>query len=246
MIKYKKILANFKAVSIYVWILLAIIIIGIFLRTYRFHDWLEFRNDQERDASIVSQVVTERSQWPLMGPYMSYSGDGDHVETNSFHVGPMYYYFQIISAKIFGDYPDKLAYPDVFFAILSIPLFFFFLNIYFKKNLSLGITGLYAISAYFIQYSRFAWNTNLIPFFVLLFLLSLYKFLIKNEKTHWIWVILLGVALGIGFQLHAIVMILFSITTFFIFLFSMKKNYKAWKKWAVVLLIFIALNLFLL
>ena len=242
MIKYKKILTNFKAVSIYVWILLAIIVIGIFLRTYRFHDWLEFRNDQERDASIVSQVVTDGARWPLRGPYMSYSGYGDHVETNSFHLGPIYYYFQIISAKIFGNYPDKLAYPDVFFAILSIPLFFFFLKIYFKKNLSLGITGLYAISAYFIQYSRLAWNTNLIPFFVLLFLLSLYKFLEKNEKTHWVWVILLGIALGIGFQLHAIVMILFSITAFFVFLFSMKKNYKAWKKWAVVFLIFIALN----
>ena len=37
-------------------------------------------------------------------------------------------------------------------------------------------------------------------------------------------------------------MILFSITAFFVFLFSMKKNYKAWKKWAVVFLIFGFLN----
>jgi 4-amino-4-deoxy-L-arabinose transferase-like glycosyltransferase len=135
-----------------------------------------------------------------------------------------------------------MAYPDVFFSILSIPLFYLFLRIYFDKKLSLGITGIYAISAYFISYSRFAWNTNLIPFFVLLFLLSLYKFLEKNEKTHWAWVLSLGFALGVGFQLHAIIMVLFSTVTFLVFLFSMKKNCLVWKKWAVVLLIFLALN----
>jgi 4-amino-4-deoxy-L-arabinose transferase-like glycosyltransferase len=131
---------------------------------------------------------------------MSYSGNSNHSEEDSFHLGPIYYYFQIISAKIFGSSPDKLAYPDLFFAILSIPLFYLFSRISFSKNISLGLTGLYAVSAYFIEYSRFAWNTNLIPFFVLLLLVSLYKFLEKNEKTGWIWVLSLGVLFWPAFQ----------------------------------------------
>ncbi len=219
-----------------------ILAVGIFLRTYHFRDWLLFGDDQIRDAYITNDVISGKSPLPLVGPFMSYSGDGEHSEAESFHMGPIYYYFQIISAKLFGNYPDKLAYPDVFFSILSIPLLFLFFRIYFNKNISLGITGLYAISDYFISYSRFAWNTNLIPFFVLLFLLSLYKFLEKNEKTNYIWILFLGISLGIGFQLHAIVMILFSVVTFSVFLFSMKKNFRAWKKWAVVLLIFMFLN----
>ena len=102
-----------------------------FLRTYNFHDWLKFSNDQARDAFISSQAADKETAWPLVGPYMSYSGDGDHVEENSFHLGPIYYYFQIVSAKIFGNYADKLAYPDVFFGVLSILLLYAFLRIYF-------------------------------------------------------------------------------------------------------------------
>ena len=238
----KKKLLSIGNIKWQTWVLLFLILVGTFLRTYHFHDWLEFGDDQIRDASITSDVMAGRTSLPLLGPFMSYSGDGDHSEENSFHLGPIYYYFQYASAAVFGNSPDKLAYPDLFFSILSIPLFYLFLRLYFSNNLSLVLTGLYAISAYFVEYSRFAWNTNLIPFFVLLLLFSLYKFLEKNERVRWLWTVSLGFALGVGFQLHAIVMIIFSITTFLVFLFSMKKNHQAWRKWAVVLLVFLILN----
>ena len=224
------------------WALLLLLLIGIFLRTYHFHDWLLFGDDQIRDAYVSSSVVAGESPLPLTGPFMSYSGDGAHSEENSFHLGPIYYYFQILSGKIFGNYPDKFAYPDVLFSILSIPLLYIFLKAYFSKNISLGVTAIYSVSAYFINYSHFAWNTNLIPFFVLLFLLSLFKLLEKNEKTSWTWVVSLGFALGVGFQLHAITMFLFSAVTFFVFLISMKRSLHAWKKWVVVFSIFLVLN----
>ena len=231
-----------KKIPTHVWILTAIILVGLFLRTYNFHSWLKFRDDQARDAALVSQVVEGERPWPMMGAYMSYSGDGDHLETNSFHLGPIYYYFQIISAKIFGNYADKLAYPDVFFGVLTIPLLYLFLRIYFKRDVSLGVTALFAISSYFVQYSRFAWNTNLIPFFVLLFLFSLYKFLEKNEKVKWRWAVLLGIAVGVGVQLHVILIALFLVVAFFVMLFSLKKSFKIWPKWALVFLVVGVLN----
>ncbi len=238
----EKTLSSVNRVRWQTWVLISLMLVGIFLRTYKFHDWLLFGDDQIRDAYIVSDVITGKSPIPLIGPFMSFSGDGKHSEENSFHMGPVYYYFQIISAKIFGNYPDKLAYPDVFFSLLLIPLFYFFLRIYFGREISLGIVGIYSISAYLITYSRFAWNTNLIPFFVILLLFSLNKFLEKNEKTNWGWIASLGFALGIGFQLHAVVMIIFSIVTFVVFLVSMKRNRLVWKKWSVVLLLFLVLN----
>lgn len=237
---YGSLKKNWKTIAIFS----AIFIVAVFLRTYNFHDWLEFRYDQARDAHIVNDVITSKSAWPLMGPKMSYTGlASNNDEAGAFRLGPIYYYFQIISAKIFGDSPDKLAYPDVLFSILSVPLLYFFLKIYFNRKLSLGLTGLYAISAYFIHYSRLAWNSNPVPFFALLFLFSLYKFLEKKEETHWAWIVCLGIAMGVGFQLHAITMALFPATAFFAFLFLMKKNRKVWGKWAVVLLVFIVLNL---
>ena len=231
-----------KKIPIHVWILAVIILVGLFLRTYNLHSWLKFRVDQVHDASLVDSVLAGKTPWPMMGPFMSHSGDGTHVEANSFHLGPIYYYFQIISAKIFGNYADKLAYPDVFFGVLTIPLLYLFLRIYFKRETSLAVAGLFAISSYFVQYSRFAWNTNLIPFFVLLFLFTLHKFLEKNEKTPWKWVILLGIAFGVGVQLHAILILLFTLVAFFVFLFSMSKNIGAWKKWIVILMLVCILN----
>jgi len=222
------------------WAFIATLLVGVFLRTYNLHDWLEFRGDQVRDAELVDRVISGESSWPLMGPFMSHSGP---TEALSFHMGPIYYYFQILSAEMFGNHPDRLAYFDVISSILSIPLLYVFSRRYFDKNISLGLTALYAVSPYIIHYSRYAWSCNSIPFFVLLLLVSLHKVLDKNEQTPWRWIVALGIALGIGFQLHAITMILFSSLAFFVFIFSMRENVRMWKKWAVVLLIFFFLNI---
>lgn len=187
-------------------------------------------------------MITGKTPWPLLGPTVDGTDKGIAVK-NLFHLGPIYYYFQIVSAKIFGDYPDKLAYPDLLFSILSIPLFYLLFKKYFSENLSLALTGLYSISFFSIQYSRFAWNPNSIPFFVLLLLLSLYEFVVKKEKTGWLWTVMLGIALGVGIQLHAITLLIFPVITFCIFIFSMKKNKGILKKWAVVLAVFLLLNI---
>ena len=234
----KNILQNkIKSVPKKVWILLGIIILGIFLRTYNFHDWLQMKSDQIRDAILVRDVITGRTPWPLLGPTVDGTG-ADKL----YNLGPIYYYFQIISAKIFGDYPDKLAYPDLLFSILSIPLMYFFLKRYFSENLSLALTGLYSISFFAIQYSRFAWNPNSIPFFALLLLLTLHEFLIKKEKTTWFWIVMMGFALGVGVQLHGITLALFASISFLVFVFLIKKNAKIWKKIAIVIFIALVLN----
>ena len=221
------------------WILIAIILVGIFLRTYHFHDWLLFESDQARDATLVSDVVDGHVAWPQFGPTMRKSGIS---EDNLFHLGPIYYYFQILSAKIFGSAPDKMAYPDVLFSMLSIPLLYFFLRRYFDIDLSLVLVGIYAVSFFSIQYARFAWNSNLIPFFVILFLLSLHEFLVKREKTNWIWPVLLGIAIGVGIQLHAIMIVLFGLVTFFVFVFLMKKNWRVWNKLLLVVAVIGIIN----
>lgn len=223
-----------KNIQLKTWVLIAIILIGIFLRTYHFRDWIYFSSDQVRDAKLAESVIVGNNGWPLFGPHMN------HADV---FVGPIYYYFQIISGKIFGMGPERMAFPDLFFSILSIPLFYFFLKRYFSHNLSLALSGLYSISFYSIQYSRFALNPNVSPFFVILFLISLLEFIEAKEKTRWIWIILLGVSLGVGIQLHAITFILFSMIAFLAFIFSMKQNWRTWNKWTIVLLIVFILNL---
>ena len=218
---------------------MAIVLVGIFLRTYSFHNWLLFEADQVRDATLVEQVIKGETAWPQFGPTMRKSGIS---EDKLFKLGPIYYYFQIVSVKLFGNVPVSLAYPDLLFSILTIPLFYYFLRRYFQHNFSLAATGILAISFFAIQYSRFAWNSNSIPFFVLLFLLALHEFLVKKEKVAWGWATMLGIAIGAGVQLHAILIVLFLTTTFCILIFSMRQNWRSWNKWALVFLVVLLLN----
>jgi 4-amino-4-deoxy-L-arabinose transferase-like glycosyltransferase len=213
-----------------------IIFLGIFLRIYRFKDWLYFYPDQARDVSLVDAVLSGKSTWPLLGPIAA---------STHFKLGPIYYYFQIISAKLFGSTPWAVAYPDLLFSILSIPLLYYFFKKYFSINLSLALTGLYSISFYAIRYSRFAWNSNSIPFFCLLFLLALYEFICHKDKTHWRWIILGGIALGVGIQLHTVLLVLMPIFFILIFLLLIKSSYNKlnfWSKTIAIVLIALALN----
>jgi len=231
----KKIFLKIKNASWQLWVLLALIFVGIFLRTYHFQSLLIFASDQARDLKIVEGVVNGHDSWPLLGP--------DMTGARHFRLGAIYYYFQIISANIFGVGATQQAYPDLFFSILSIPLFYYFLKRYFSENAALFSTAIYVFSYFAIEYSRFAWNVNLIPFFVLLYLFSLGEFLVKEEKTQWKWIAALGVSLGIGVQLHAILLLLFSVMTFFVFLFFILQKRKVWKKCIIVILIALSLNI---
>ncbi len=214
--------------------MLAIIMLaGIFLRTYHLHDWLFFYPDQVRDLSIVEGVIDGGNSWPTLGSQAGMS---------RFRIGPMYNYFQIIAGKIFGVAPEVMAYPDVFFSIFSIPLLYFFLRRYFADKLSLALTGLYALSFYDVYYSRFAWNSNPIPFFVFLFLLGCHELLEKKERTSWPFVAAASIALGVGVQLHTILLVLLP---FFFLLLSLSLvvfSPRVWLKCLAILAIAFVLN----
>lgn len=220
--------------------LCAIIAMGILLRTYNFHNWLQFETDQVRDIITVEHVVVDGESWPLLGPSMKVSNE---TEETLFHIGPIYYHFQIISALLFGLSADAMAYPDLFFSILSIPLFYYFLRRYFNSNISLYLVGVYAVSFSAIKYSRFSWNPNLIPFFVILFLLAIHEFLVKKEKTSWLWVGILGVAFGIGIQLHAIMLLLFSLLSGISAVYLLAMDRRIWKKLLIVAVLAIIINI---
>lgn len=217
-----------------------IMVVGVFLRTYQFHDWLLFENDQARDAVIISQIASDGTSWPLLGPSMRSSGDTQDV---LFRIGPIYYYFQIISANIFGSEPDKMAYLDLLLGIFSIPLLYYLLKRYFSENISLLSAGLYTVSFFAIKYSRFAWNPNSIPFFAMLFVLSLHEFVSKKEKTSWKWVVTAGISLGIGVQLHATILLLFPLVLMITAGYLLKKNMQIWRKIVAVIILAFFINI---
>jgi len=193
--------------------LLGIFAVGILLRTYHFSDWLRVNMDQARDTNLVENMIQEKI-WPKLGP---------KAGGTEFKLGPAFYDFQLISAKLFGANFPAVAYPDLLFSLLSIPLFFLLAKIFFNKSISLTLTWLFAISYFVIKYSRFAWNPNSTPFFVMLFLYAIYQIGTTKNKKQLSWALMAGVAMGIGVQLHTTLLVIMPITAV-LFAYYLYKN----------------------
>lgn len=182
-------------------VFLLIIVAAVFVRTYNFDDWLYFKMDQSRDAFLINNVVENGPGYlPLLGA----RAGATELEHGFLRLGPIFYYFQYLSAKIFhSTQPYVLAYPDLLFSILAIPMLYLLVRIYFSRKYSLMITAMYAFSFIIIQYSRFSWNPNSLQFFLLLSFYGLLKFLNeKNEKYKKWWIAFWAIGITIGSQLH--------------------------------------------
>src|SRR4030042_2828104 len=180
-------------------ILAIIVIIAAAVRFFHFHDWLYFAMDQARDAILIRGAYESgASTLPLLGP---------RAAGTFLRLGPIFFYFPFISAKIFHSTdPAVLAYPDFLWSIFSIPLFYFLLRSYFQKATALLATALYAFSFVAIQFGRFSWNPNSIPFWILLTFFALLKFSRSNSiKQKYAWLAVMAVGWGGASQLHFLV-----------------------------------------
>lgn len=211
--------------------LLVVIVLAAAVRLFHFHDWLYFAMDQARDAMLVREAYDNGvSQLPLLGP---------RAAGTFLRLGPAFYYFQFLSAKIFGSTdPAVLALPDFFFSTMSIPLFFFFLRLYFQKNVSLLVTALFAFSFMAVQYGRFAWNPNSIPFWLLLSLFSLLKFSrAQKSREKYVWIGLAAAAWSVASQLHFLVFVALPILVFIFLVWNGNIKKLGWKNIGVAILV---------
>lgn len=217
-------------------ILISITLIGACLRLYKFHDFVRFNNDQVRDSKIVDKMVDKRD-FPLLGP---------QAASTEFRLGPAYYYMEYVSALVFGKNPAGIAFFVVILSIASIPLLFVFLRHYFSESISLFVAFLYSVSFYAIKYSKFTWNPNVVPFFLFIFLILLLKLAKKTDSAskHWPLFLWIGILIGLGAQLHTMLMVLMPSLLFFVCAYLyFKTNSKRQAILGFILAIFTALLL---
>jgi predicted membrane-bound mannosyltransferase len=187
--------SHFKKYRTY-YSLCVILLVAFFIRSYNFSDLLVFQSDQSRDFLIIQEVLRgDITDLPLQGP---------QARGSTLHLGPVFYYFQYISASLFGGTIESLAYPDLLFSVLGVLLLFFVLRAIVSLEVSLAVTLLAAISYFLVSFSRFAWNPNSLPFFTLLLALSVVTFY-KNPRYRVPSVITAAVSTGIVLQLHFVV-----------------------------------------
>lgn len=204
-----------------------IIVLGIFLRFFHLHNWMHFELDQARDAKIVYTAIEEGpGELPLLGP---------RAAGTFLRLGPAFYYMEYLSALFFPTYPSGTTVIIAILSILSLPLFYLFVNRYFSKKVSLGILLIFSVSVFLVIYARFPWNPNTIPFFALLLFYSLLRVVANKEKKKHLWIYTAAFALALGTQLHFLALVSFSLITI-IFLLIKRPKIKL-KHWAAAILI---------
>lgn len=227
----------------HIWMLAAVVLAALFLRGYKFNDWLVFKSDQARDVAYAGQVLEGgMGNLRLMGPKIEVvhiEGDANK-RGDSLHLGPAYYYIQTAAAYLFGGAkPWTAALPDLILSILAIPLFYYFLRLNFSRGLSLLTTALFAFGFFLTQYGRFAWNPNQLIFWEMIFAIAIIKsYLSPDRNISGRWILAGAFAFGVASQLHTIALFSFPVIAgaFWIF-YRPKSGLKYWALAALILLV---------
>ncbi len=173
-----------KAYKIIIWLF----IVSLFLRIFQLDHFISYHQDQVRDLFYVKQHF-EQGKLILLGPKAS---------VGNFFLPPFWYYLMSI-AYVFSKSPLAPAALTAILSSFGTVIIFVLVKDFFDEKMAFPAAILYAVSPLSIEYSRFAWNPNPIPFFVLLTFFFLYRFLFKKDESSFYWG---TVSANLAFQLH--------------------------------------------
>ena len=188
-------------------VLIAILLVGAFLRLYMISGYMTFLGDEGRDAVIVRRLLVNFDPI-LIGPGTS---------IGNMYLGPLYYYL-IAPALFLANFSP--AGPSIFVAILGVGTIFlvwYMTREFFSKSAAIVAASLYAVSPTTIIYSRSSWNPNVMPFFATLCILAIWKVwqAKKFDRLTGIWFLVLGGSLAMVLQSHYLGLLLVPVLGFY-------------------------------
>lgn len=179
-----------KNISPYLITLIIILLLGIVLRFAGIPDRYGFDGDAVRDA-IVGYEGAKNFSFPLVGPFSS---------TGPYTFGPWYYISLIIFSIIL---PNPYA-PWILMGLISLFTILLMADIgrlLHSKKLGIVLAAITAIAPTQINVGTSLSNINPVLLFSTLTIYLSLK-LIKGEISHYIWYLVLGLALGMGINTH--------------------------------------------
>lgn len=192
-------------------ILLVIVLLSGFLRFKNLAGLQHFTYDQARDALFIKRIIVDH-KFRLIGTQSSIPG---------LYTPPMYYYLMTPFLFIFNLNPVGLDYATAFFGLLTVVLLYYLLTkLTGNRLLALSLTSLYGFQPSIIYQSRYAWNPNTVPFFVILAMVSLFKIIkgVKEFKYYGLLFFCLGLIINLHYS-----GIVFFVSILFLLLFFFKR-----------------------
>lgn len=211
----------FSSRNAWIFFLVAIVLVGFTLRAYHFSSWLHFEIDQARDAWVIDDaLVGGPGELTLLGP----KAGGTFLR-----LAPGFYYLQYLSGLLFGGTPSGIAMIVMLLSVASVPVFYFLVRRYFVATISLLLTLLFATSAFFVMYGRFAWNPNILPFFILFGMYALLRSVDPRESRPGRWFLAAAFSLTLATHGHFLAFLAVpTITTLFLLFKRPRFSLRAW------------------
>lgn len=157
------------------WLIILILLIGAFFRLYKIDAYMTFLGDEGRDAIIVRNLLVHADPI-LIGPGTSVGG---------MYLGPLYYYFMAPFLLLSGFSPVGPAVGVALLGIATIYLVYLTGKEFFGEKSGIVTALLFSISPTVIIYSHSSWNPNIMPFFSLLSIYSIWK-VYKHKQYKWL------------------------------------------------------------
>lgn len=182
--------------------LLMILVLASVLRFYKIGEYMTFLGDEGRDAIIVRRLLVDFDPI-LIGPGTS---------IGNMYIGPLYYYLIALPLLFFNFSPIG---PSIFVAALGVVttwfIWFVAREFFAEGKYGGGIAGLiaaglYAISPTVIIYSRSSWNPNVMPFFSLLAVWSIWR---VWKSRQYQFLVVAAIAVAFALQSHWLALLMF-------------------------------------
>ncbi len=191
-------------------VVLIIILTGIFLRLWNFNNLFYFAIDEEKAGFIIKDIAT-LSHFPALG----------HPSSVGFRLGPLLYYLIAPIYKLFGPNPVNWGLFSVFTSLVSMILIY---KIGIKINRFTGIFALllYSISYLNVLYDRRGWPVSFHSLIALTILYSLLK--IKNGRQMYVFVLTFALIAATHFEIASLLFLPLAIIAWFLFKLKVKRK----------------------
>ena len=166
-----------------------------FLRMYKLAEFVTFLGDQGRDAIIIRNILTLK-HFPAIGPVTS---------VGQVYLGPFYYYFMAPWLLFSAFDPIGLAYGSAILSMVFLFLTYLCIRDLFDEITAVTSTVLIGFSSVLIEFARFSWNPNLLPYFAFFTVYALVKSIQTSKLKYYL---LLGALLSFSIQLHYLALFL--------------------------------------
>ena len=181
-------------------LLIIILLLSIFFRFYKIHDFLFWGMDQEYEAFLAKNILSGK-HFPLIGVNASDTG---------LYLGPAFIYFASILFAFFSGNPLGWAITASVLGIITTYVVYVVGKSMFHQKTGLFASFLYGVSWLTSFYDRQFWNPVFVPLLSLVLGVITYGILQGKVKK----LLLFSLILGMGIQSHLSLLIFVPIIIF--------------------------------